>query len=313
TNVQASDGSYTDKVRVTWNAVSGATGYEVWRYTADSSASATKIAALVTGTSYDDVTAALDQTYYYWVKAKNNAGTSGFSSSDVGYRHLPIPNQPGAPYEISVTSSSITFGWTDNAANETGFKLYKWSGAAVDFVYHDQVGANVTTYTDANLNCDSKYWYKVTAFNTYGESPQTGWLEAQTASCASSDSMAPTFPVNDPSTGSPLIKPAGGAVLNTPRPIFDWYDAVDNVGVAGYTLRITGGVQSTTLQTSSTDVNTTQSTYTPTFDLVDGTYTWTVQAYDAAGNRTSFVKSETFTIAPATGDEQKVYLPALTK
>ncbi|MCB9098044.1 MAG: DUF4962 domain-containing protein [Anaerolineales bacterium] len=312
-NVQASDGAFTDNVRVTWNGVSGATSYEVWRHTADNSAAAAKIAAAVTGTGYDDFAAALGQTYYYWVKAKNNAGTSGFSSSDSGHRLAPIPNQPGDPYEVSVTASSLTFGWTDNAANETGFKLYKWSGVAVDFVYHDQVGANVTTYTDTNLNCDSKYWYKVTAFNTYGESPQTGWLEAQTASCAPLDNTAPTFPVNDPGTGSPLIEPAGGVVINTPRPTFDWHDAVDDVGVAGYTLRITGSTQPIILAAGATDIDTVQSFYTPTFDLVDGTYTWTVQAYDAAGNRTSFVTAEAFTIATAFNDDQKVYLPLLTK
>jgi hypothetical protein len=30
--VSASDGTYTDKVRVTWNAAAGATGYELWRH-----------------------------------------------------------------------------------------------------------------------------------------------------------------------------------------------------------------------------------------------------------------------------------------
>ena len=94
-----------------------------------------------------------------------------------------IPPQPGVPYEIGVTSSTITFGWTDRSSNENGFNIYRWSGAAVDFVYLDHTAANVHTYTDRNLPCDAQQWYKVTAFNTDGESARTGWLEARTAAC----------------------------------------------------------------------------------------------------------------------------------
>ncbi len=72
TGVAASDGTFADRVRVTWTAVTGATAYEVWRGTSSGSASAVKISAAdVIGTTYDDTTAAAGTTYYYWVKAKN--------------------------------------------------------------------------------------------------------------------------------------------------------------------------------------------------------------------------------------------------
>ena len=90
TGISASDGTYSDKVRVLWNASSGATSYEVWRHTSNDSASATRIAASVGGTSYDDTSASYDTTCYYWVKAKNAHGTSGFSSSDPGHRARPL-------------------------------------------------------------------------------------------------------------------------------------------------------------------------------------------------------------------------------
>jgi hypothetical protein len=75
---------------VAWGASSGAASYEVWRHTSNSSASATRIATSVVATSYNDISAAFGTTYYYWVKAKNTAGTSGFSASDSGYRALPL-------------------------------------------------------------------------------------------------------------------------------------------------------------------------------------------------------------------------------
>jgi hypothetical protein len=87
TSVSASDGKYTDRVRVTWAAVSGATSYEVWRATSNSSSAAVKISTTtITGTSFDDLTGARGVRYYYFVKARNAAGVSGFSSSNSGYR-----------------------------------------------------------------------------------------------------------------------------------------------------------------------------------------------------------------------------------
>ncbi len=88
-HVQAGDGSDANRVRLNWSESGGATGYEVWRGTSNNSASATKITAVdVTDTAYDDVSAVPGTTYWYWVKARNAAGTSPFSASDSGYRMI---------------------------------------------------------------------------------------------------------------------------------------------------------------------------------------------------------------------------------
>ena len=85
TGVSATDGTYCDKVDVSWNSVSGAIVYEIWRNTTNDSGSAGYLAD-DSASPYDDYSATVDVTYYYWVKAKNSCGTSGFSSSDTGYR-----------------------------------------------------------------------------------------------------------------------------------------------------------------------------------------------------------------------------------
>ncbi|MDD5678834.1 MAG: DNRLRE domain-containing protein [Kiritimatiellae bacterium] len=82
TDISASDGIHTNKVRITWNASSGATSYEVWRR--DGIVAATKIVD-TSNTEYDDISVADNVTYYYMIKAKNDYGVSGFSSSDTGY------------------------------------------------------------------------------------------------------------------------------------------------------------------------------------------------------------------------------------
>jgi hypothetical protein len=86
TGVSASDGTYTDKVRMTWNEAPGATAYEVWRHTSNNSGSADQIARGLSSTTYDDTSGTAGITYYYWVKASNVGRTSDFSGSDSGYR-----------------------------------------------------------------------------------------------------------------------------------------------------------------------------------------------------------------------------------
>ena len=81
TGVYASPGLFRSKTRVVWNAVSGASEYEIWRGTSDNALGSTRIADDVADTGYDDITVMQNRTYYYWVKVK----TSTFSSSDIGF------------------------------------------------------------------------------------------------------------------------------------------------------------------------------------------------------------------------------------
>ncbi len=86
TNLQASNGTFSNAVKVNWTASTGATSYTVWRNTTDDSSTATQSdSTAITGlTSYADTTAVSGTTYYYWVKATNSAGNSAFSSDASG-------------------------------------------------------------------------------------------------------------------------------------------------------------------------------------------------------------------------------------
>jgi hypothetical protein len=67
----------SSSITVYWNTVSGATSYDVY-YEIDSST--TKyFAANVTVSSYTHTGLQSGTTYYYYIKAKNNAGSSGYS------------------------------------------------------------------------------------------------------------------------------------------------------------------------------------------------------------------------------------------
>jgi len=83
TGVQASDGTFEDKVRVTWDESSGATSYVVFRKDTDSGYIARLDSSA--GTTFDDMTAQNRHIYDYWVKACTGTHCSGLSEPDTGF------------------------------------------------------------------------------------------------------------------------------------------------------------------------------------------------------------------------------------
>jgi hypothetical protein len=81
--VDATDGTYSNKVRITWNAVNDVTRYELYRAT---SQAGTYSKIEETGsTSYDDYDVTPGDTYWYEVKACNDIGCSDFSGPGSGF------------------------------------------------------------------------------------------------------------------------------------------------------------------------------------------------------------------------------------
>jgi len=82
-NVTASQGAYAG-IKVLWNPVSGATAYELWGAFSNQSSEAMKIATLASTTA--EVTGIpAGAPCYFWVKAMNANGASGFSSVAEGW------------------------------------------------------------------------------------------------------------------------------------------------------------------------------------------------------------------------------------
>ncbi|MDO8301655.1 MAG: hypothetical protein Q7T18_00285 [Sedimentisphaerales bacterium] len=91
TGLAASDGTSATQKSLTWTASSGATGYQVWYNNSNNSGSAVLLTTLGAVTSYNHVTNH-GETTWYWLKATNGAGTSGFSMGDSGYLTECYPN-----------------------------------------------------------------------------------------------------------------------------------------------------------------------------------------------------------------------------
>ncbi len=76
--VASEDGT---SIEVTWNAVAGATGYELERAEGSPAGAFGPVGGDLTETSYTDTDVSADQAYSYRVAAVNDAGTGSFSST----------------------------------------------------------------------------------------------------------------------------------------------------------------------------------------------------------------------------------------
>lgn len=111
------------------------------------------------------------------------------------------PTAPIAPSNLTAVSngsSSIRLAWSDNSANETGFKVERKVGAAGTYGTVTTTAASATGFTDSSLNAGTVYFYRVSAVNTLGASAT---VEASAATSTGAPVTASaTFVSTDTST-----------------------------------------------------------------------------------------------------------------
>jgi predicted phage tail protein len=138
-------------------------------------------------TTYDDTGLAASTTYGYRVRATNTGGDSAYSNTAEATTQAPPP-PPAAPSGLgatAVSSSQINLSWTDNANNETGFKIERCQNAGCsNFAQIATVGANVTTYSNTGLTPSTSYSYRVRATNASGDSAYSNTASATTQATA---------------------------------------------------------------------------------------------------------------------------------
>ncbi len=156
------------------------TGFVVQR-SADSGATWNVIANLpprnnVGGVSYTDTTVQKGNTYVYRVAAVAACAQSGYATS----APVVVPAPPAPPSNVQVTCARVgttatarcTVTWTDNSANETGFRMQLANNAGFAPVTQTAtVGANLTTWTSGNNLARNTSWYfHVQSYNAAGPS-----------------------------------------------------------------------------------------------------------------------------------------------
>jgi uncharacterized repeat protein (TIGR02543 family) len=99
---------------VTWNAVAGASAYEVYLGTSPAFSSVSKYGADVAGSLFKTITGLTNgAAYYLWVKAKNSVGSSGESPAA-----MAIPLADAAAPTLTAADGRLTASWAavDGAA-----------------------------------------------------------------------------------------------------------------------------------------------------------------------------------------------------
>ena len=116
TDVSASDGSYSTKVGLTWDAIRGAAAYRIYRSTTNDGATAENVGTTAAN-AFFDTTAAAGQNYFYWIRAENGSVVSSLSQSDAGLRAVGnngagALNPPNAPVGNPLTATKAFLGKT---------------------------------------------------------------------------------------------------------------------------------------------------------------------------------------------------------
>jgi hypothetical protein len=133
--------------------------------------------------SYTNTSLVASTSYSYRLRAYNASGDSNYSNtaSAVTQSALALPTIPTNLTAVVISKSQINLSWTDNANNETGFRIERCKGSiCVNFVLVTTVGANVTGYADTKLTANTPYRYRVYAYNASGVSGYSNVVTATT-------------------------------------------------------------------------------------------------------------------------------------
>ena len=162
-NVSATDGTYSDKVVVTWSAAGGAVKYKVLRNSSGNTNDVMDVlSSSVTSSTYTDSTVAQGQVYYYWIQSADSGDIWGnFSTPDSGYSVNPtaplgslsaVSGAVGSgtalnPYSLSVIpvgeSRTATLRLSITVANAAGLSLTHSSGSANFTIGPDILNSNI--------------------------------------------------------------------------------------------------------------------------------------------------------------------------
>jgi hypothetical protein len=91
-----------------------------------------------------------------------------------------IPAAPSGLTATAVSQTQINLAWTDNSSNEDGFKIERSPNGNSSWSQIATVGPNITTYSNTGLNKNTRYHYRVRAYNVLGNSAYSNTANART-------------------------------------------------------------------------------------------------------------------------------------
>ncbi len=254
--VKIGNSASSGKPQLTWRAMYGATSYRIYRST--SRGSGYSLLGTVTATSYTNTGAKAGTTYYYRVKACNDAGLSPYSNVVSGQSKAvtPKPSAPVVKIGHSAASGKPMLTW-NAVSGATSYKVYRATSKSGTYSLLGTVTA--TSYTNTGAKAGTTYYYKVKAVSSAGESAYSNIVSGR--------ATVTTLTMGHSSTSG--------------KPQLTW-KAVS--GAASYRV-----YRATAKNGAYSVINTTKAlTYTNTGAALGTTYYYKVEALNAAGKSMGF-------------------------
>jgi hypothetical protein len=202
----------------------------------------------------------------------NTAGTvAAFRPGGSSTTPTPVaPTTPTAPSAATASATaynSVTVRWSDNSANETGFKLER-SGNGVDYSEIATLGAGTTSRVDNGVIAGSNFYYRVRAYNSAGNSAYSNVATVTTPAASVPVPVAPSsVAARNDGDGSATVT---------------WTDA--STTETGFEVRREKWDAKRAVWSGLATVGTVPAGYTGLDDLCgNGTYRYSVRAVNAAG------------------------------
>ena len=150
--------------KVTWNKISGASGYEVYRATSKSG-TYSKVKTITSGStlSYTNTGLTTGKTYYYKVRAyRYVSGKKVYSSYSSIVSAKPSLSKPSL--YLSAGSKKAYIKWS-KISGASGYEIYR---ASSKNGYYSKIktitSGKTTSYTNSKLTRKKTYYYKVRAY-----------------------------------------------------------------------------------------------------------------------------------------------------
>ncbi len=150
-------------IALTWEAVPGASAYQVYRATSKSG-SFKKVATLknTKETKWTDEKRITGKKYYYKIKAQVSAGKKSTGKFSNTVFAKPVPAAPGLVTFVS--DKKITLRWS-RVFGADGYEIYRSTKADRSFklIKHVKKG-KTTSYVDKKKKSQATYYYKIRAY-----------------------------------------------------------------------------------------------------------------------------------------------------
>jgi uncharacterized protein (TIGR02145 family)/uncharacterized repeat protein (TIGR02543 family) len=253
---------------VTFNANGATSGSAPAAVTADSGTVITlpdRGTLVKTGYNFDGWNTNNDGTAYH------TANSSYTVNGNVTLYAKWIASVPNTPTNVSATvasSSSITVSWS-TVSGATGYYVYRSTSPSGTYSYATSTSS--TSFTNSGLSSGTTYYYKVSAYNSGGESSQSSYVSATTILAA------PNTPTNVSATA------ASSSSITV-----SWSAVSEATGYRVY--------RSTSASGTYTNLTSTASTSFTNTGLSSGTtYYYKVSAYNNGGesSQSSYVSATT--------------------